>query len=1672
MKSNLVKRILAMGLAVVLASADVLPAIAEELNTTEVVTEEVTTETSEVTTPSNEIVVEGNTAIVPVTEFAEAAASNQNDEVGGENEAEAPEEDSITADEGLAESLESKNAAETDVTGNDADEAEPITVFDVEQAGVHVVVTVSEAGALPADASLTVKEIEVTPSMEEAVSDALENVSTIKAYDITFYDAEGNEIEPTDKVSVSIFLPEVTEDCSVFHYDEEAEEVEDMEAVAVEGEVAFETDHFSTYLVVNKNVDSSKKSLNITEESDYVSVYTSVDDNVWNDGDINYGDIYVLKIKVYVDDELKNTFPANNSKYFNFKSIGNYSVASVNQNYVVDKVEYGTRTYNDSQSNPGLPVSWTTVADYRNFTPNFVLYRNSSKYNYSYIRIYLKSNTTKELGNDYIKVTSKKDYIEVSNTNNTDRFLTVNTYVSETDVPSTTPAATKVFKLAYSNSLEDVFAFSEIMDGYEINSAKFNGNAVAVNGNSLSLSGTANKKDVLDIYLTASDYYDGDSNIRVTLANYDPAKINVNGNVARDFKFGTSGDTNAAIWNRWLSADDKKVYTGIVKRNLNSNGFPLLAVGNSQNADLDYLFKKNTSGVTQLITGATGLLNEPDENGYYIFNSSEGSKRLEYKNGSYTNNVVPATNGTFAPFSAKSNDDNDKYYFGMKLETEFLQPVSGKVNGKPMKFEFSGDDDVWVFIDGRLVLDIGGLHDALSGSIDFSTGVVTRPDKSRSESGTIAPTTLRELYKSAYLEEYPNADAETVRTWLYGIFGDGDTFKDFSSHSLTMFYFERGAGKSNCMVKFNLPTISRKSTVAVSKKVTGKKEEDNGKYSFVMDYLDGNMQDESFELANGQTKEFVIPEGTKFTVRETNVEAAAVKIDDTICPVDTDKKEAVSTTYEASDVFKSIVFDNIFEGQYGDTVVTKTATCKNYDDRTYTINLSADYNGTKTVVSQTTTKKDADVVLVIDTSGSMIFTDVEVINASSASESFAQLNKLNKDKVYFTAPVSEYNNVAVNSSIIKKRLLDTAFNDSGKCRNIPKSGDYLYYSDGAWYKKNVDKIGKSDPLKDGTELKKDNCPTKIYTNRTEVMINAATDFIKKLTSDSRVAVVKFGAENKAEKLCDFTDNKTAAINALSKAKGKQATGTYPYYGLYEANGLFTNDNNPNANYTVFFTDGANDGDSITGISDKLKKQSQVYAIGIGENGSTLKTVATDNDHILTANGAESLAGLFSSVSSSIVAETTSFTGKGTVIDYIDPRFEVTDLGGGTKCTDSDGNIYIKWENVAIGHDDKKWKASITVRAKDNFFGGNAIPTNGAGSKVSIDGETPAFFPQPTVNVKELDYAFDYELSDFETTLLLGEESKATEYVKEINSSVKGKGLDTKDAEAITNLVKLSDDELETLIANYNDETKADSLDKDYIVNGEKIGTFTYVLAASDKSEKPLTKIANHDSDAVAKPYEKYSIKISFVPLTEAERLASNKNFVAPANGGTPVGNIEKAGTYIVNVAFEGKITLVKNINTSEVEWTDGDPIFTFKITNNSTKKSVYKTVHFTQADPREALTVEFTRLGAGEYTVEELPTLGYMYAGDLKKTTEYNNVIVAESGVASAQVTLSAACPEASLSLTNVKNPEYFMDRDEVLNDVTFDVDGKAIVSITNKTENKKFATKADLEAYVKGLNN
>ena len=274
----------------------------------------------------------------------------------------------------------------------------------------------------------------------------------------------------------------------------------------------------------------------------------------------------------------------------------------------------------------------------------------------------------------------------------------------------------------------------------------------------------------------------------------------------------------------------RNIKQGILSSTLGTNGYPEFMgkyTGNpGKGSNFDNYFNSETS------TKVNQSLFQLDDEGYYHYDSMENSARLVdndfivYEELTSPKNVTEGTQdsiygvGNFLPYdnfylmkkSGSGNQHTNKnennknelylpdsseanYYFGMELTTNFYQMRNGHNNENPMIYEFSGDDDMWVYIDGVLVLDLGGCHDRRGGSINFATGEV----RTETTAGNYTITYLDEIFATAGVD---------TTNWKKVEGSDHKIFPDYSKHSFKMWYLERGAGASNLKVKFNLPVVA------------------------------------------------------------------------------------------------------------------------------------------------------------------------------------------------------------------------------------------------------------------------------------------------------------------------------------------------------------------------------------------------------------------------------------------------------------------------------------------------------------------------------------------------------------------------------------------------------------------------------------------------------------------------------------------------------------------------------------------------------------------------------------------------------------------------------------------------------------------------------------------------
>ncbi len=159
--------------------------------------------------------------------------------------------------------------------------------------------------------------------------------------------------------------------------------------------------------------------------------------------------------------------------------------------------------------------------------------------------------------------------------------------------------------------------------------------------------------------------------------------------------------------------------------------------------------------------------------------------------------------------------DHPNLQFGMELTASFIQTPSGLDDwGHDIIYEFTGDDDFWLYVDDELVIDLGGCHSAMAGSINFATGrVIVNGEESD----------LKTIFYNNYLGR-DNHTAEEAQAYVDGLFvtngKGGFVFRDYTSHTMRIFYLERGGGASNLHMKFNQSSVTP-GKVVLGKKVSG-----------------------------------------------------------------------------------------------------------------------------------------------------------------------------------------------------------------------------------------------------------------------------------------------------------------------------------------------------------------------------------------------------------------------------------------------------------------------------------------------------------------------------------------------------------------------------------------------------------------------------------------------------------------------------------------------------------------------------------------------------------------------------------------------------------------------------------------------------------------------------------
>ena len=692
------------------------------------------------------------------------------------------------------------------------------------------------------------------------------------------------------------------------------------------------------------------------------------------------------------------------------------------------------------------------------------------------------------------------------------------------------------------------------------------------------------------------------------------------------------------------------------------------------------------------------------------------------------NKEVTTSGSNFFPLNDYSTEGTPNYFFGMRYDVEF---AIGDYVGD-LTYKFTGDDDMWVVLDNtNVIIDLGGIHAAATDSVDLWSKL------------GLTPGSLTEDQKN-------------------------------QTHKLTILYMERGAGESNCQMEFTLPNAKVVDVIEKPKAdLNLQKVDENG----------NGLSDAVFKLENDSTKEASrvkstsdgnitfsgLKEGT-YTLTEVSAPDGYLVSDDTwkvrvtvdsnnnavakLYLVKDDQEQEVAQTngkYKIENKKVQEIIENSL--QYD-----KTAKVKDWDERTYDINITAKSLSTSSSVVQK--EAVADIMMVLDISGSMLYNGNS--NNPTDNGGFRTVgkycdvkNSLDVNKVYYydnTLTDVSYKHTNGNSYTYKNAKYPMIYiNDTWK-----------YYNGSSW-------VNVPDKISGYYGNKKDNNTT-IYTLDSGLtgLKEASSAFISataESSENSRIGVATFNAYgNNLSNLVNARDNKNSLKQTIASIYA--AGGTSPQKGLSIAQTNLANSKRTDVpQYVILFTDGAPSEDTDKNDSKEIARQLResgitVYTVGLKLNDETSnwlsENIASTNCAFTAAN-VDELKVIFAKIQQTISQNIDIKNAN--IFDVIDPRFQlvgndgnvITDEAlkqGEIEVTGTNGKVgmayydevnntqAIRWTDQTIPNvNTGEWNTTITVKARDKYIGGNNVPTNVSPDSKITTGFGEAVLPQPKVNVK-------------------------------------------------------------------------------------------------------------------------------------------------------------------------------------------------------------------------------------------------------------------------------------------------------------------------------------------------
>ena len=1007
----------------------------------------------------------------------------------------------------------------------------------------------------------------------------------------------------------------------------------------------------------------------------------------------------------------------------------------------------------------------------------------------------------------------------------------------------------------------------------------------------------------------------------------------------------------------------------------------------------DYTLNFDRSGDTYTLTGVT------DGNGKNVteqYNLDKNGKsgadffpldsvRSSYEK-AYTRKV-----------DSQLTEDNKihNYYFGMRYDIKFKL---GDYIG-PLSYSFTGDDDMWVVLDGKqVVIDLGGIHNAATSTVDLWKYLLnTNQDK----------TQLTDEQKKA-------------------------------EHTLTILYMERGAGASNCYMNFTIPNarISQVTTDALGTLTFNKVNKDGtglSGASFAL-YTDEDCTTQLETVTSGKdgTVTFDRLRAGIYYLKELQAPAGYVK-SDAVWTVEVTKTSDTLVTTTLKDSSGNEVTDNEIVNETPEEIIkssmeySKTAKVDSWNDRTYDINIKAASTSTSSVT--TTTKAVADIMLVLDVSGSM---DKKINNYTYIADNTPEgREKLDKKTTYYVEKDGSYKEMKYS-----KR-----------------------YSE--WY------IGRYEASNYYTDYK-------IYTRETKTRLQALQDSVDQFITDtaskspeSKIGITAFSSDYDQD---HSSNGATQGLLPAGKNTGEEKNkdilisfannlkaygGTTPAIGLNKAKELLdavANDGNPK--YVILFTDGAPTGNRTDDEWDSDAKTNAetaanalkearytVYTIGYGfdDNSNEAKFLAGDGSTnypgiaspncAFTANDATKLGEIFRDIQNTITQDI-AITGA-TVTDIIDSRFDLLkddgtlytqdDLNNGVKVNGGtvslvDGCYKIEWTDQTIPNKKKngEWNKTVKVKAKDSFVGGNNVTTNvSPGSKIST-GYGDVELPQPTVNVKVNLVVKDKEVWIYKGDTVPTNDTILNQLFSESETSYLKGTISAADANGhiIKQWFKKDD---KGIITNIQEEDMATTPDGDTEYYLEV--TYKPNTTSTDDSKKNTTT-----SDGM-------------------------QHFVGDEKAYNP-NNRNLYGTYKIHV-IKGQLQIIKNVTEASSE----DRTFAFNVKDKDGNDVSNSPVIVTVKAGETRGNVTLADLSRGSYTVTEANTPGYtISAFEVGTETDCEN---SKSDVSNESKSLTFVLGN-DVNKKNVITGEY-----------TYTAGGvKGVASYTNEARTNLDLQKTDTEGH------